>query len=147
MTILHREANVPYTAEQMYNIVNDIPAYSEFLPWCSHSAILEKKAGEMLATIEVAAAGIHKAFTTRNRLCENESIEMQHVDGPFKSLTGTWRFINLEGDGCRVELEMEFEMEDHGLKSKLFSMFFNKAIDKLAEAFFERAKHLYGDGL
>jgi len=143
MIKFERTALVPYKASDMYKLVNDVASYPNFLPWCSKAEVLEQSEHEMLATLEVSAAGVHKSFTTRNTLTPNEKIEMQHVDGPFKSLLGIWRFHALGDEGCKVELEMEFEVSG-GIKSALFGMLFNTATEKLVNAFCERAHQVYG---
>lgn len=144
MIHFNRTAEVEYSSEQMYKLVNDVDTYPEFLPWCSHAKVLEQSEEMMLATMEVSAAGIHKSFTTRNILNFPYRIEMQHVDGPFKSLTGIWQFHPLDNGGCRVELDMQFEVEA-GLKAALFAMFFQAATDKLVQAFIDRSHSLYGN--
>ena len=146
MIKFERSALVPFSAAQMYELVNDIETYPIFLPWCVKAVVLETYHHEMLASIEVSAAGMHKSFTTRNQLTVNEKIEMRHVDGPFKSLLGIWTFQALGAAGCKVDLEMEFEVAS-GLKSALFGMFFNKATEKLVDAFIERAHQMYGESL
>ena len=145
MTTVHKSALVPYLAEQMYDLVNDIDSYPEFLPWCSNANVLERSESELLASITVSGVGFSKSFTTRNTLELNRSVVMQHVDGPFKSLTGTWTFTPLSDQGCRIELEMDFEVTA-GMMAKIFGKFFDKASNKLVDAFTERAKTLYGDG-
>lgn len=144
MIKFQRQALVPYSAAQMYTLVNDVNAYPQFLPWCSAAAILEQSMDEMVASIDVAAAGMHKSFTTRNKLTPNQRIEIQHLNGPFKSLVGVWRFQQLGEEGCKVELELEFEVLS-GIKSAVFGMLFNVATEKMVTAFCERAHQLYGD--
>src|SRR3990167_6871998 len=107
MIKFERSALVPYSAAAMYELVNEVEAYPLFLPWCSGAKIIERSQVEMIATIEVAAAGIHKAFTTKNKLTQNERIEMRHIDGPFKSLLGIWQFKALGEEGCKIDLELE----------------------------------------
>lgn len=144
MIKFERSALVPYSAAQMYALVNDVDAYPQFLPWCSSANVVEQTEQEMIATIEVAVAGMHKAFTTRNALVLNERIEMRHLTGPFKSLLGIWRFQTLGDAGCKVELELEFEVLG-GIKSAVFGMLFNVATEKMVNAFCERAHQLFGE--
>lgn len=140
-TILEREATVPYSPKQMYDLVNNVAEYQQFLPWCSKSDILEQSETEMTATIEVAVAGFHKSFTTRNYLVPGQRIEMQHLSGPFKQLTGIWTFKPAD-QGSIIKLDMEFEVANN-LKFALFGMLFNKAADRLVEAFIDQAKSVY----
>ncbi|OGT31270.1 MAG: hypothetical protein A3E87_10185 [Gammaproteobacteria bacterium RIFCSPHIGHO2_12_FULL_35_23] len=143
MTTLHRLAMVPYSAENMYRLIDDIESYPNFLPWCTQTKILEKNDQEIIATIELSAAGMHKSFTTRNKLIPNQRIEMQHVEGPFKHLSGVWTLIPV-AKGCQVKLDLEFEVHS-GLAGKIFGMLYNKVADKLVESFCEQADKLYGN--
>jgi ribosome-associated toxin RatA of RatAB toxin-antitoxin module len=143
MTSIHRSALVPYSTEKMYGLINDVNTYPEFLPWCSHARVLEKNDTGMLASITVSGGGLNKTFTTKNTFSPYHCITMAHVDGPFKALAGTWRLTALADLGCRVELDLTFEVHS-GLKAMLFGLMFNKAADKLVEGFTARAHHLFG---
>ena len=86
MPQISRTALVPYSAEQMYQLVNDVQSYPEFIPGCTGSRVLESGPTQMTAAVDVSKAGISKTFTTRNTLTNNQSILMHLVDGPFKTL-------------------------------------------------------------
>lgn len=140
----HRSATVPYTAQQMYDLVNDIESYPEFLPWCSDAKIVEQTENYITATLEVSAGGLSQSFTTRNYINAPETIEMHHIKGPFRHLKGIWTFQPLDGEqGSHIDLELTFEVAS-GLKARLFSMVFNKAADKMVKSFTQRAHELYG---
>ena len=104
MPQISRTALVPYSAEQMYQLVNDVQSYPQFLPGCTGSRILESTPGLMTAAVDVSKAGISKTFTTRNQLTSNQSILMSLVDGPFKKLIGGWKFTPLSQDACRLPI-------------------------------------------
>jgi ribosome-associated toxin RatA of RatAB toxin-antitoxin module len=76
MPHINRSALVPYSAEQMFALVNDIHAYPEFIPGCTGSRVVGKKGNELIAEMDVSKAGIKKTFTTRNVITDNESIVM-----------------------------------------------------------------------
>lgn len=142
MQVIEREALVPYTAKQMFALVDDIPAYPEFLPWC-HGASVHKREGEFVeASIEVASMGIHKAFTTRNKLTAHSQINLSLVDGPFKSLEGDWRFVPVGDEGCRVSLRLEFEYSGSWAHIA-FGAVFSHIAGQLVDAFCDRAKTVY----
>lgn len=88
MPQISRTALVPYSAEQMYQLVNDVQSYPEFIPGCTGSRVLESGPTQMTAAVDVSKAGISKTFTTRNTLTSNQSILMHLVDGPFKKTDG-----------------------------------------------------------
>lgn len=142
MPQISRTALVPYSAEQMYQLVNDVKSYPEFLPGCVGSRVLESSATQMTAAVEVSKAGISKTFTTRNTLVNNQSILMHLVDGPFKRLMGGWKFTPLTPEACRIEFQLDFEFT-----SKLIELALGRVFKELAgsmvQAFTARAKEVY----
>jgi ribosome-associated toxin RatA of RatAB toxin-antitoxin module len=142
MIRVQKSALVPYRAEQMYALVDDIRAYPEFLPWCRTAEELMRSDTEVEARLEIAHSGIHKAFTTRNRLQPGRRIEMQLVEGPFRKLHGVWRFEPLGEAGSRVSLELDFEFSSKLLKMT-FGPLFNKIASTLVDAFIQRARKVY----
>jgi ribosome-associated toxin RatA of RatAB toxin-antitoxin module len=126
----------------MYNLVNDVDAYPQFLPGCTGSRVLDKTDNTMTAAVDVAKAGISKTFTTKNTLTSNQSIDMQLVDGPFRKLMGGWHFTPLSPEACKVELNLDFEFTN-----KLIELAFGKIFKELAgsmvQAFTQRAKEVY----
>lgn len=141
-TIL-RSAIVPYTAIQMYELVNSVEEYPRFLPWCQNSEILSRSDTEVIASLEIAWSGIHKSFTTRNVLTPHTKIQMLLVTGPFKHLDGKWDFTQLGEHGCKINLVLDFEFSG-GLIDKLFQPVFNHIANNLVDAFCKRAAELYG---
>ncbi|MGV3346901.1 type II toxin-antitoxin system RatA family toxin [Enterobacteriaceae bacterium LUAb1] len=142
MSQINRSALVPYTAEQMYQLVNDVNAYSEFLPGCTGSRVLEFSDNQMTASVDVSKAGISKTFVTRNTLISNHSIHMQLVDGPFRSFTGSWAFTSLQENACKVELNLEFEFTNK-LIEIAFGRVFKELAGNMVKAFTQRAKEVY----
>ena len=143
MTVINRSALVPYSAEKMFRLVDDIGSYPTFLPWCKSTNIVSRDETEVQASIEMAKAGINKSFTTRNRLHSNELIEMQLVDGPFKSLHGCWRFDSLNESACKVSLDIEFEFSNKILSMSVGPVF-SQICNTLVNAFVSRAQDVYG---
>ncbi|MBD3744119.1 type II toxin-antitoxin system RatA family toxin [Klebsiella pneumoniae] len=142
MPQISRTALVPFSAEQMYQLVNDVKSYPDFLPGCTGSRVLELGPTQMTAAVDVSKAGISKTFTTRNTLTSNQSILMSPVDGPFKKLIGGWKFIPLSLEACKIEFHLDFEFTN-----KLIEMAFGRVFKELAanmvQAFTSRAKEVY----
>ncbi|AHM78142.1 TPA: type II toxin-antitoxin system RatA family toxin [Klebsiella pneumoniae] len=142
MPQISRTALVPFSAEQMYQLVNDVKSYPDFLPGCTGSRVLELGPTQMTAAVDVSKAGISKTFTTRNTLTSNQSILMSLVDGPFKKLIGGWKFIPLSPEACKIEFHLDFEFTN-----KLIEMAFGRVFKELAanmvQAFTSRAKEVY----
>lgn len=138
MTLVKRSRIVPFTTEKMYNLVNDIEKYPDFLPYISRGIVHHRDDSEVQATLEIEAGGVTKTFTTRNRLQSNKMIEIRLVDGPFKHLEGFWRFDEVP-EGCQISFDLEFEFAN-----KMFSMFlgpiFEQIADKMVDSFCDRAR-------
>ena len=143
MSQVNRSALLPYSAEQMYDIVNDVAAYPAFLPWCDDSRVISVDEGSMIVELTVAISGAKQSFTTRNDLFRPERIELQLVGGPFRRLAGSWQFHSLGEDGCRVEMQLSFEI-DSKLGGSVLSKVFERATNTLVDAFCDRADHIYG---
>lgn len=144
MTIIKRNALVSYSPRQMFELVNMIEDYPRFLPWCRESHILSRDDQQVEATLEIVWSGIHKSFTTRNYLYPYEKIEMILIKGPFRHLTGLWSFNALGDVGCKVNMELEFELAG-GMMDKVFQPVFNHIANSLVDAFCKRAVEVYGN--
>lgn len=142
MTIIKHKAEVIYSPEQMYTLVNAVERYPEFLPWCKAVDVLSQTPDELRATVHLARGGIHKSFTTCNRLQPGKMIEVKLLAGPFKHLQGFWLFEALP-QGSRVSLDLEFEFSNK-LLSLAIGPLFQQIVNTLVDSFCERASQLYG---
>lgn len=145
MPQISRTALVPFSVEQMYQLVNDVKSYPDFLPGCTGSRVLEAGPTQMTAAVDVSKAGISKTFTTRNTLTDNQSILMSLVDGPFKKLIGGWKFIPLSPDACKIEFHLDFEFTNK-LIEMAFGRIFKELASNMVQAFTTRAKEVYRVG-
>ena len=143
MPHISRSSLVMYSAQQMYALVSDIESYPEFLPGCAGGAILKQDGEWVEASLELAKGGLQHAFTTRNRMLSGESIEMHLLEGPFKRLKGVWTFTALGDTGCKVSLNLEFEMSS-SLTQMTVGAMFGHMVNKMVDAFAQRAKQVYG---
>ena len=142
MTVINKSAIVPYTPAQMYDLVNDIEQYAQFVPYCVNSQVIERSADEIHASLTFSGAGIRKSFSTLNRLQPHKMVEMRLVNGPFKSLEGFWSFEPMDTHLCRVALNLEFELATGALKL-VFGPVFNQIASLLVDAFHKRAQQVY----
>jgi len=144
MANIDRSALVPYSAAEMYALVDDIDAYQRFLPWCKTSQVLSRDEDVVRGSLELSKGGIEKAFTTCNRVQKDKMIEMRLEEGPFHHLEGFWRFDALDEQACKISLLMEFEFS-----SKILSLtvgpVFNQIANSLVDAFCKRAVEVYGE--
>ena len=127
----------------MFELVNDVESYPQFLPWCRSGRLLSRDDETLCGEIEVARAGIRQTFSTCNRLYPYERIDLQLREGPFKRLDGSWQFQALRADACKVSLTMEFEFAGR-LINAAFGRVFGQIADSLVDAFCKRARELHG---
>lgn len=146
MPVINRHALVPYSAAEMFALVDDVEAYPQFLPWCRSARVWNRDDDQVRASVELAKGAIQKSFTTLNRLQHNKMIEMRLIEGPFHHLEGFWRFDNLgTGDdrACKVTLDLEYEFSS-ALLAMTVGPVFNQVANKLVDAFCQRAETVYG---
>ncbi|MDH5423773.1 MAG: type II toxin-antitoxin system RatA family toxin [Gammaproteobacteria bacterium] len=145
MPLISRQSLVMYSPAEMYDLVNDVAAYPDFLPWCRSSHIISQTDDVIEASVEIAKGSLNKSFATRNLLQANKMIEMKLLEGPFKHLEGYWRFMPLKDpSACKVMLDLEFEFN-----SKLVALavgpVFSKIANTLVDSFCKRAVEVYGE--
>ena len=143
MRNIQRSALVPYSAAQMFAIVDDIEAYPEFLPWCSGTTVHRREADQVEATLELRRRDLSQTFRTRNTNRPTDSIEMALIEGPFRHLLGKWSFTQLSDAGSKVELQLSFELSS-GVLDALLGRFFEDICNSLVDAFKQRADAIYG---
>ena len=142
MQVVERSALVTHKPAQMFALVNDIARYPEFLPWCSAAHVDEVSAGERIATLKIARGVLQTEFTTRNILQRDARIHMQLMHGPFRDLTGEWRFDAIGTRGSRVRFRVEFEFKNR-LSATAFNAVFEAMCGTIVEAFVVRAQVMY----
>jgi ribosome-associated toxin RatA of RatAB toxin-antitoxin module len=140
---VQRSARVPYSAEQMFDLVNDVESYPKFLHWCSGARVDRRQEGVLEATLDVGLKGFHRAFSTRNTVTRPTSIELELVSGPFRRLSGGWRFEDLPQGGAEVFLSLSFEVASSPFGA-IFSRLFEEIASSQMGAFISRAAKIYG---
>ncbi len=143
MPSVSRSALVMYSVEQMYQLINDVVAYPQFLPDCSNSEIVSQDESSVTASLLVSKAGLKKWFTTKNTLVSNQQVTLELVDGPFNKLQGYWLLTPLSPEACKVSLELEYEFSNRVL-DLAFGRVFNHMTNNMVQAFTQRAKQVYG---
>ena len=135
--------HLPYTPEQMYDLVADVRRYPEFLPWVTAMRVRSDTATETLADMIVGFKGLRETFTSRVQKARAEAITVDYIDGPLKYLRNEWRFRR-EEQGCAVDFSVDF-----AFKNRMFEMLagqvFGQALRKMIGAFETRAAVLYGN--
>jgi ribosome-associated toxin RatA of RatAB toxin-antitoxin module len=126
----------------MYELVEDVESYPQFLPWCSAVEIALREPERIVATLHVDFRGVRQAFTTANALRHGERISMQLVRGPFRHLQGEWRFVQLGEAGCRIEFDLAYQLASPVLE-RLAGPAFNHIANTFVDAFVRRADALH----
>jgi len=127
----------------MFRLVQDVPAYPDFLSWCVHAEVHEQTAEQQLASLVVKVSGIKQAFTTRNRFVPGERLTLSLVEGPFNQLSGEWLFEPLGTAGSKVTLVLSFDFSSRMLSSA-FRRGFAHIADHMVNEFSKRADDFYG---
>ena len=122
----------------MFALVDAVEDYPHFLPWCGGTTVLHRDAATTRATIRINYRGLTQSFTTENAKRAPEEMQITLVQGPFRSLEGSWRFTPLGEHGCKVELRLSYEFSSRVLE-QLVGPVFNYIAVTLVEAFVKRA--------
>ena len=138
---------VPYTKDQMFDLVSNIDEYKEFLPWCNGSKIISRERFDdheiVIADLEIGYDQFVYTYRSEVRLAEDKSyINVKNLDGPFKYLTNEWKFANIDEINSEIEFMIDFEL-NLSLLDVVMNKFFNLAFQRMVSAFLERAKEIY----
>jgi coenzyme Q-binding protein COQ10 len=141
----HNETRLlPYTADQMFDLVADVARYPEFLPWCMGARIREQTDTILLADLMIGFKMVRERFSSKVWLDRSaKRIDVEYINGPFRTLQNHWTFYPTDDGGCRIEFFLEFEFSSLMLQ-KLIGMLFHEAVRRMVAAFETRAKQLYG---
>lgn len=140
---IHEFHQLPYSAEQMFDLVADVGRYSEFLPWVVATRVKSDDGSEMIADMLVGFKALREKFTSRVEKVRPKEIRVHYVDGPMRDLDNRWTFHPLSETSCKVEFDVRFSFRN-ALFEKLAGQYFDKAFRKMVAAFETRAAELYG---
>ena len=133
---------VPYSAARMFELVDRVEQYPQFLPWCGGSELIYRRPDALRATIHVDFKGIRQQFTTENSREPPHAMGIRLVEGPFQALDGWWRFTDLGDAGCKVEFQLRWEFASRVLEA-LVGPVFKHIAHSMVDAFVRRAQKLY----
>ncbi len=143
MAEVNKSVLVAHPAQRMFALVDAVERYPEFLPWCGGTELIFRDACITRATIRINYRGIRQSFSTENTKSEPQLMQIKLIDGPFKTLEGGWRFTDLGGEGCKVELSLRYEFASRML-DRLIGPVFGYIANNLVDAFVKRAHSIYG---
>jgi coenzyme Q-binding protein COQ10 len=140
----HAEKRVlPYTQEQLFDLVADVQRYPEFLPWCLGARIRERRGDTILADLLIGFRMVRERFTSKVELKRPNRIDVAYSEGPFRYLANHWTFTSTADGGCCIDFFVDFEFRSRMLQ-KLIGVLFNEAVRRMVAAFEARAGQLYG---
>jgi coenzyme Q-binding protein COQ10 len=134
---------VPYSSEQMFDLVADVASYKEFLPWVVATRVRSDSDTEMTADMVVGFKSLRESFTSKVTKQRPNMIDVQYVDGPLRDLDNRWHFEALSDGGCKVDFCVDFTFKNRVFQA-LAGQYFDRAFRKMVAAFEERAQQLYG---
>ena len=140
---VHRSVLLPYSARQMFELVERVEDYPRFLPWCGGTEVARLNDAGVLATVTIDYRGIRQRFTTVNLNQPHEAISMRLREGPFARLEGEWRFRSLREDACKVEFSLDYVFA-RGLLGRALAPVFDQIARSFIDAFVRRAEQVYG---
>jgi len=136
---------LPYTPNQLYEIVAAVDRYPEFLPWCSAARITERQDDMFLADLVISFKVWREKFTSKVTLDRMErTIHVEYVNGPFKYMNNYWKFLDGPEGGCILDFHVDFEFKSRVLQ-QLIGLLFDEAVRRMVAAFEGRARKLHGD--
>lgn len=141
------DRHMPYTAQQMYDLVSDVGCYPAFLPWCAaariRSVVPEGESEVMLADLVISFKVFREKFGSRVILHPNDrNVDTEYLDGPFKYMKSNWSFEDAPDGGCHVKFFVDFEFKNAILQG-IIGIVFNEAMQRVVRAFEKRADALY----
>lgn len=134
---------MPYSCEQMFDLVADVARYGEFLPWVIATRVNSNSEVEMVADMVVGFKAIREKFTSRVRKHRPDHINVHYIDGPLSDLDNRWTFRPIEEGGCELDFQVDFTFRNPVFEA-LAGQYFDRAFRRMVEAFERRAAELYG---
>lgn len=143
MPAISETRRLPYSAEQMFDLVADVGRYPEFLPWVVATRVRGRTDAGMEADMLVGFKAIREKFTSRVLLDRPHSVKVHYVDGPLRDLDNNWTFTPLPDGGCELAFSVDFTFKNLMFEA-LAGQYIDRAFRKMVAAFEERAAALYG---
>jgi coenzyme Q-binding protein COQ10 len=136
--------HLPYTPEQLFDLVADIERYPEFLPWCVAARIRRREGNVLIADLMIGFKMVRERFTSKVTL-GNHRLDVVYTEGPFKHLNNHWIFERAADGGTNIDFFVDFEFHSKVLRT-LIGALFNEAVRLMVASFERRASQLYGAG-
>ncbi len=145
MALVEKSVLIAYSAQQMFDLVDRVEDYPQFLPWCSRTELKFRDATRTAATLCINYHSVKSHFTTENDKQVPSLMTIRLVDGPFRRLEGAWRFRALSDSACKIEFELSYEFSSR-MFEKIIGPVFSHIANTFVDAFVKRAEQVYGAG-
>lgn len=143
MVGIRETRRLPYSAEQMFDLVADVKRYSQFLPWVIATRVRSDSDTEMVVDMVVGFKSLRESFTSRVTKDRPSQIAVHYIDGPLSDLDNVWTFRATSPDTCEIDFAVDFQFENRVFQA-LAGQYFDRAFRKMVQAFEDRAAELYG---
>ena len=143
MVGIRETRRLPYSAEQMFDLVADVKRYGEFLPWVIATRVRSNTDSEMVADMVVGFKSLRESFTSRVAKDRPRQIAVHYIDGPLSDLDNVWTFRAIDETTCEIDFAVDFQFKNRMFQA-LAGQYFDRAFRKMVEAFERRADELYG---
>lgn len=143
MALVEKSVLVEHSAQQMFDLVDQVENYPQFLPWCGGTSVTVREETLVVATIQIDYLQLRQSFTTKNTRQAPHLIHIRLQHGPFKELDGLWRFTELNPSACKIELRLNYQFSNKLIES-LVNPVFSLIAGSLVDAFVARAEKIYG---
>ena len=143
MAMVEKSVLIERSAQQMFDLVDDVEGYPGFLPWCSRTRVEFRDEKKTVATLHVNYRSVKTHFTTENEKEIPLSMSIKLVDGPFRRLEGLWYFKPLTENACKIEFRLSYEFSSKVFE-KVIGPVFSQIANTFVDAFVMRANQFYG---
>lgn len=143
MALVEKSVLIMRTPQQMFDLVDRVEDYPQFLPWCGSTELIARTAEITAARIHINFRGIRAHFATENPKDPPHWMNINLREGPFRRLDGSWRFTALGDAGCKVEFRLHYEFSSRILEKALGPVF-GIIVNTFVDSFVKRAHHVYG---
>lgn len=143
MVGIRETRRLPYSAEQMFDLVADVKRYGQFLPWVIATRVRSDSETEMVADMVVGFKSLRESFTSRVLKDRPGELTVHYIDGPLSDLNNVWTFRPLNESSCEIDFAVDFQFKNRVFQA-MAGQYFDRAFRKMVEAFERRAHQLYG---
>jgi ribosome-associated toxin RatA of RatAB toxin-antitoxin module len=143
MATVRKSVIVPFACEAMFDLVDDVESYPQFLPWCAATQVFERTPQRTRARLDIDYHGLKSSISTDNAKSRPGEMRLAFVEGPFESFHGAWHFFPLGDEGCRVELQIDYEFSSATME-RVMGPVFGHIMETLVDRFVERAESRAG---